>query len=266
MAPVRNQQLKRRIKLGLAPSMVAFYHRVSDHQPNGWTIARAEFVRHLDEMQRRGPFVDLDEVQTRVRAGENRECTFSITFDDGYADNEAFALPMLLERNIPVTYFVSTAHIENRRPFGHDVAAGVPLAVHSVAALRRWSDAGIEIGGHTRDHVDLSQATDPQTLHEQIIADKDRLEQLIGRAVRFFAFPFGLPRQLTMPAIRAVKQAGYEGFCSAFGGYNTPARDAFHIRRFHGDPEWNRMKNWLSFDRRKLDLEPEIQLPDEVCG
>ena len=253
------------MKLGLAPSMVAFYHRVSDNHPNAWTITPTEFVRHLDEMGRRGRFVDLAEVQTRVRGGESHDCTFSVTFDDGYADNEAFALPTLLRRAIPVTYFVSTAHIENRRPFAHDVAAGVPLPIHSVATLRRWSDAGIEIGGHTRDHVDLSQVSDPRVLHEQIVADKDSLEQLIGRPVRFFAFPFGLPQQTTVAAIRAVMQAGYEGFCSAFGGYNTPARDAFHIRRFHGDPDWARMKNWISFDGRKLDLEPEIRLPAEVA-
>jgi hypothetical protein len=49
-----------------------------------------------------------------------------------------------------------------------------------------------------------------------------------------------------------AKQAGYEGVCSAYGGYNFPGDDAFHLQRIHGDDDMLRMKNWLSVDPRKL--------------
>ena len=44
--------------------------------------------------------------------------------------------------------------------------------------------------------------------------------------------------------------AGYDGVCSAYGGYNFPGDDAFHLQRYHADPSLLRLKNWLTVDRR----------------
>ena len=76
--------------------------------------------------------------------------------------------------------------------------------------------------------------------------------------MRYFAFPFGLKPQLTPAAIATVQEAGFDGFCSAYGAYNLIGGDEFHLRRFHGDPEFARLVNWLSFDKRKADQEPAI--------
>ena len=48
-----------------------------------------------------------------------------------------------------------------------------------------------------------------------------------------------------------ARQAGYAAVCSAYGGYNFPGDDAFHLQRFHGDPQTVRLKNWLMIDPRK---------------
>lgn len=245
----------------IAPAMVSFYHRVADENPNPWTISRREFRRHLDHCQATCQLVDLAEVQKRIRTGVSPDPCVSITFDDGYAENGDFALPLMIERGIPVTYFVSTDFIRHGRPFPHDVENGQPLRVHSPEDLRQWADAGVEIGCHTRDHVDFSTVVDPRDLEVQIVEDKDRLEQMIGRRARYFAFPFGLQKHLQPAAISAVHRAGFDGFCSAFGGYNVVGNDWFHLRRFHGDPEFSRLLNWLSFDAHKLQIEPEIDYP-----
>jgi peptidoglycan/xylan/chitin deacetylase (PgdA/CDA1 family) len=183
----------------------------------------------------------------------------SITFDDGYRDNCEFALPMLMERNIPCTYFVSTQHVIGQIPFAHDVAQGQTLAVNTPQDLRRLADAGVEMGCHTRSHVDFSKVHDFKMVRREIVDAKQELEQIIGQAVRYFAFPFGLPAQLTQAAIEVIHEAGFDGFCSAFGGYNLVGRDSFHIRRCHADPEFARLKNWLTFDRRKSAREPSIR-------
>lgn len=43
-----------------------------------------------------------------------------LTFDDGYRNNLKYALPILKKHNIPSIFFVSTGHIEKRRPFWVD--------------------------------------------------------------------------------------------------------------------------------------------------
>ena len=256
ITPMRRRRLGRLASAGLAPPMVVFYHRVADTHPNDWTLDCRSFDAHIRRITRTHRVVDLAQVQSIVRGDEPADTrpACALTFDDGYAENARHALPLLVERQLPVTYFVCTGNIRSGRPFGHDAAE--PLAVHTPADLRRWADAGVEIGGHTRDHIDCGEAS-ASDLQTQIIDDKDQLEQMIGRAVRFFAFPFGTEKQLTRPAIEAVRNAGYQGFCSAYGGYNTIGGDAFHIRRFHGDPDPRRLENWLSFDPSKL-REPNI--------
>ncbi len=44
----------------------------------------------------------------------------------------------------------------------------------------------------------------------------------------------------------------YDGVCSAYGGYNFPGGDAFHIERIAVDDELLRLKNWVTLDPRKL--------------
>ncbi|EMI20827.1 polysaccharide deacetylase [Rhodopirellula maiorica SM1] len=216
------------------------------------------FLRHVDYCQGSFDLIGLDELQKRVDEHYCARPTLTFTFDDGYAENCDFALPLLAERKIPCVYFVAIGHVQQQNPFPHDVDAGVPLPPNTLRQLRDISDSGIEIGLHTRNHVDFSKVYDPRVVHHEVTTAKDELEQWIGRPVRYFAVPYGMPSQLTSMVIDAVYRCGMLGFCSAFGAYNTVGRDSFHIRRFHGDPCFSRMKNWLSFDPRKLRREPRV--------
>ncbi len=87
------------------------------------------------------------------------------------------------------------------------------------------------------------------------MGSKQELEAAIGREVRYFAFPFGLHENLSQQAFRLAHEAGFKGVCSAYGAYNWPGDDPFHLRRIHADPEFIRMKNWLTVDARKLEVE-----------
>lgn len=259
VTPLQRARLRKLAAHSVAPISVLFYHRVADSHPNDWTLSRDQFERHIDYCQEHLELIDLSEVQRRVRDKDSCSPAAAITFDDGYRDNCDFALPMLIERNVPCTYFVTTSNILNQSAFPHDKQAGKLIPVNTVAEIREASEAGIEIGCHTRHHVDFSRMRDPMVVRKEIVDAKVELEQMIGKPVRYFAFPFGLPKHLTQIAIEAVHEAGFEGFCSAFGAYNVVGRDAFHIRRCHGDPEFARLKNWLSFDQRKVRSEPEVR-------
>lgn len=243
----------------MAPSLVSFYHRIADTDLNDWTISRDAFRKHVEYSCRNFDLVSLSELQSRVSQCDSPRPTMTFTFDDGYRENCEYAIPLMLEHKIPCVYFVAVDHVAERKPFPHDLAVGKPLAVNSFQELRDMAQFGIEIGLHTRNHVDFSRVHDPRIIQSEIVEAKDELEQAIGQSVRYFAFPYGLPEQLTQAAIEAVHQAGLAGFCSAFGAYNLPGRDAFHIRRFHGDPEFARFRNWAGFDEAKVRREPRIR-------
>ncbi len=242
---------------------ILFYHRVADEHPNDWTISTRAFARQIRWLQRRFDIVPLAEGQRRIASGQNSRPTVCLTFDDGYTENLHFALPFLAKYDIPYTYFVSTEFIDSGRPFPHDVAAGQPLVPNTPNQLRRLAAAGVELGAHTRNHVNLGDCQSIEELVDEIQGSKCELEQMIGRPVRYFAFPFGQKEHMSAEAFQVAVEAGYAGVCSAYGGYNFPGDDSFHLRRFHADPEMIRFKNWLTVDPRKLSADSSF--PRSAC-
>jgi len=236
---------------GTEPVSVLFYHRVADNTPNAWTMPTATFAKQVRWLKEHFDVVDLTEAQRRIASGRNERPTVAITFDDGYAENMQFAVPLLLKEKLPFTYFVSTNHVFGNRPFPHDEAAGEPLAPNTLSQLREMAAAGVEIGAHNRNHIHLG-VVPVDVMEEEIVGSKHDLEQALEREVRYFAFPYGQPADLSTAAFQIAYQAGYHGVCSAYGGYNFPGDDPFHLRRIHADCETIRVKNWLTVDPRKL--------------
>lgn len=236
---------------GTMPVAILFYHRVADDDPNPWTITCDRFQAQVDWLEANFDIVSLPEAQARIRSGHNTRPTVCITFDDGYADNSTFAIPMLIKRKIPVTYFVTTFHTVQGEPFPHDVKQGRPLATNSPETLRAMAAAGVEIGGHTRNHSSLGHVTDADELFDEVITATREMEQIIRKKIRYFAFPFGQVENLNPDVFRLAREHGLEGVCSAYGGWNEIGGDAFHLQRIHGDPEMALLKNWLTLDPRK---------------
>jgi peptidoglycan/xylan/chitin deacetylase (PgdA/CDA1 family) len=253
--PYRWQWRRRAVRTGDVPISILFYHRVAEDL-NPWTISHADFIRQIDWLQNRFQLISLEEAQRRLWSSVSFAPAVSITFDDGYADNSLRAIPLLLERNIPFTYFVAWRYIRDQIPFPHDTARGKPLAPNSIASIRALAEMGVEIGSHTMTHADIGRLTDPAERRNEIVESKVEIEQTIGRPVRYFAFPYGQHANLNQAAFVLGRQAGYVGMCSAYGGYNYPGMNGFHLQRFHGDPHLTYLKNWLDFDPRSRRIRP----------
>lgn len=249
--PQRRWAASRRQAVGAEPVSILFYHRVADEHPNDWTMPCRTFARQIEWIAKRFDVVSLEEAQRRIASGENRRPTVCLTFDDGYSANCDFALPLLLRKGLPSTYFVSTQHVLGALPFPHDVAAGVHLRPNAVEELRTMAAAGVEIGAHTRTHADLGLPGNREWLTSEIVGSKEDLEKILGRTIRYFAFPYGLHANLSPAAFRVAHEAGFLGVCSAYGAYNLPGDDPFHLQRIHADPQMVRLKNWLTVDPRK---------------
>ena len=137
------------------------------------------------------------------------------------------------------------------RPFEHDVRrAAARWRRTRPSSFATWPPPASN-WAPTRGGTPTSAASlDEERLHDEIVGSKRDLEAIIGRAVRYFAFPFGLHANLSQAAFRIAFRAGYWGVCSAYGGYNLPGDDPFHIHRIHGDPSWSRFCNWMTADPR----------------
>jgi peptidoglycan/xylan/chitin deacetylase (PgdA/CDA1 family) len=161
-------------------------------------------------------------------------------------------LPLLVAEGIPCTYFVTARNVMTGAPFDHDLSRDQPLDPNTPDQLHELVRSGIEIGAHTRTHPDLGNIGDPVRLHDEVIAAREDLERLCGAHIRYFAFPFGQHVNLNSQVFRLARDADYDGVCSAYGGYNFPGDDAFHLQRIHVHDDLVALKNWTSVDPRKV--------------
>ncbi len=135
--------------------------------------------------------------------GKSKACTFS--YDDGVVQDRRLA-PLLRERGIKCTFNLNAGLL------GHADMGGFPgrpdLDISKVeAAEAAQLYAGHEIAGHGLYHSALDTVGTPLAAYE-IAEDKRRLEQISGKPLRMFAYPFGVYSRETMEALRL---AGYRG-------------------------------------------------------
>jgi peptidoglycan/xylan/chitin deacetylase (PgdA/CDA1 family) len=245
--PVRAARARALARADRMPVVVLAWHRIADDAATSWTCSFAHFERQIAWLAPRFDLVSLAEAQRRVREG-NRRPTVAITFDDGYAENLERALPLLLREKLPFTYFVTTRNVTLGVPFDHDVAAGHRFPVNSIAELRDLARAGADIGAHTRTHADLGIVEEEGVLRDEIVDAGRELAGAVGAPVRWFAFAFGLHRHMSAAGFRVAREGGYDGVCSAYGGYNFPGDDPFHLQRIPVTDDLVRLRNHATID------------------
>lgn len=264
-APIRSMLRSRYQAECQFPISVLYYHRVADWQPTPWTITRADFRRHLDWLQSHLEVISLDEAIARLESGQSGRPAAVITFDDGYSDNMDFAVPLMMQRKVPFTYYVSTHQVINQQPFQHDQEFPRPLYPNSIRDLKKLVRWGVDIGAHTCHHVDLAKVTDEEQLKNELQGCRRQLMNVLGCDVKHFAFPFGQRDNISAQSVQFAREAGFKSVAGAYGGYNFVGQNPFFIQRFHGDPLLARVQNWMTYDPRFLGVAPNSEWLDAIA-
>lgn len=80
-----------------------------------------DFERFISYLSRNFNVLPLCEAVALLREERLPRRSCSITFDDGYADNLANALPILEKYHLPATVFIATGYLDGGRMFNDDV-------------------------------------------------------------------------------------------------------------------------------------------------
>lgn len=141
----------------------------------------------------------------------------AITFDDGYADNLYIAAPLLVERKLPFTVFITSQSIRNH-----------VNGYLSKAELKELANIpGAIIGSHSSTHPHLTTCNNAQ-LKTEMEDSKHHIEDLIGKPVNYISYPFG---DVDLRVRDAAENAGYKAGCSIHFEINTAGRDKFLLNR-----------------------------------
>ncbi len=173
------------------------------------------FLDHLRWLREHCNCVPFSELLTVRDRSENSRPVVSITFDDGYADNCEYALPLLTENGIRATFFLTAGLLDRddstldrfQRLWRIERDLIRPLLWDQVAEIL---DAGMEVGAHSYSHPNLARLA-AHELERELGNSKQVLEDRLGRAITMMAYPFGRPRlHFTDNVVNAVQRAGYD--------------------------------------------------------
>ena len=91
-------------------------------------------------------------------------------------------------------------------------------------------DRLIEIGCHTMTHPQLS-ALSPSMQSDEIRGCKKNLEEIVGRPVKSFAYPYGGNDDYTAETVSIVRRMGFSSACSTLPGLITGDSDPLQLPR-----------------------------------
>jgi peptidoglycan/xylan/chitin deacetylase (PgdA/CDA1 family) len=107
----------------------------------------------------------------------------------------------------------------------------------------------IEVGAHTVTHPVLSTLP-PDRQEAEVRKGKADLEQLLGRTVKGFSYPFGGRPHYGRETVSAVKGAGFEYACTTSPGLVRPGGGSYEmprelVRDWDGDVFLQQLRGWL---------------------
>ena len=244
--------------------MILLYHHVAPPErvppdgADGWGFNHSPeaFERQLVELRRRHyRFASLAELVNDLSGGHPvSDDSVAVTFDDGWMDNYEYAFPVLRRLGITATFFVISRHL---RP-----AAGDPKRM-GPAELRHLVREGFTIGAHSRTHPDLTRIA-PEAAREEIAGCKADIEQTLGAAVDFFAYPGGA---FNRGIVQLAREAGYKAACSILGPKTNDPSSLFWLFRDLLSPGLNTLGDYYRLSRiarKVLSFQVERKLREKL--
>lgn len=200
-----------RVRLSAKPQgavPILMYHVIAPG-PNNLYVPPEELEAHLIYLAKQGYHgITLQRLYDHFNEGAPLpERPVVLTFDDGYADFDTAALPLLQKHGFTATLFVITGYVGDPGYITWEQAQAIV-------------EAGIEIGSHTVSHPDLRTAGE-KGLQRELGESRQTLEERLGVRADFFAYPAGRYNEKSL----AVVRQHYRGAVTTASGMATPCQD-----------------------------------------
>ena len=169
------------------------YHHVGSAPRSPWSglsVSPDRFAKQIGWLKAHGyASVSLHQLLDWLRTdAELPRRTVLITFDDGYADLDRYAYPVLESAGFHALTFIVTGMHGGFNEW--DVRVGAPsLPLLTTEQIGYWIGRGFEFGGHTRSHTELPAAG--TEMEAEVAGCADDLAEVLGARPIAFAYPYG---------------------------------------------------------------------------
>jgi len=196
-----------RIPISYNQPRVLMYHMIDEplsgnKKRNKWRVKPKDFEKQMAWFFKHGwhSYTISEMVDAKTLPAKS----FCITFDDGYEDNFAHALPVLKKYGFKATIYLVPGYSYNS---WENFEEGTFDKLLCKDEIRQMQESGlIEFGSHTLNHKNL--VTLPmEEAQKEIKESKEEVESLICTKCRAFAYPYGKYNEKT---VKIVKELGYD--------------------------------------------------------
>lgn len=201
--------------------LILCYHGVSLQDEHVWDpelFVTPEFLRRRFEILREGGYIvlPLEQATRSLREGKLPPRSVVLTFDDGFHNFIARAVPLLEEFGYPATNYVSSYYCVHQRPI-------LQLALRYLLWRARFAKISPDLIVDSHDNADLGEPRDRARLHATLYAkarllSSDREAQL--RWIRGLAAQLGVEwseivdsrmfHLMTPEEVRSVAMRGFD--------------------------------------------------------
>ena len=219
---------------------VLCYHQIRDWRPTDSKTSRdyivppAAFAAQMRMLADNGYHtISPDQLYSYLISGTRLpEKPILLSFDDTDLDQYTVAFPEMKKYGFKGVFFIMTVSLGRPHYMSRD-------------QVRELSDAGNTIGSHTWDHHNVKKYEGNDWVI-QLDKPTRQLEQITGKNIRYFAYPFGLWNEAAFPELKK------RGFVAAFQLNEKPdQKDPLYcIRRIIVPGTWNGniLNQWILRD------------------
>ena len=197
------------------------YHGIETPPTSALSVSVESFREQMRFLKENCTVISLDQFAEQIKNGEPfPDGGVILTFDDGFQNFFASALPVLREYALPATCFVIASQVDsgNRRFMNADELA---------SALEGGL---ITVGSHSLTHRSIARIGERDAVRE-MTESKTRLEALLGEPIRHFCYPYGTFNDFDHRSESALKQGGYASACTSINGTNLRPDTIYRLRR-----------------------------------
>ena len=180
---------------------VLCYHRIRNIHPSDsqnmktYSVTPERFAQHMKALSEHGYHTilpdQLYEYLTHDEALPSKPVL--ITFDDGREEQYRLGATEMNKYGFKAVFFIMTVSINKK-------------GYMTNTQIKALSDNGHCIGAHSWDHHAVTKYEE-KDWDIQLIRPKKQLEQITGKSVNYFAYPFGVWNKESIPKI---KKCGYQ--------------------------------------------------------
>jgi peptidoglycan/xylan/chitin deacetylase (PgdA/CDA1 family) len=215
--------------LGKKQVPILCYHQIRDWRPTDSKISRdyivppAAFAAQMRMLADSGYHtVTPDQVYAYLTNNARLpQKPVMLTFDDTDLDQYTTAYPEMKKYGFKGVFFIMTVSLGKAHYMNQE-------------QVKTLSDEGNTIGSHTWDHHNVKKYAGNDWI-VQLDKPTRQLEQITGKSIRYFAYPFGLWNTAAFPELRK------RGFIAAFQLNEKPDSmdPLYSIRRIIVPGTWN---------------------------